>query len=54
MGGLASSPRQVNRSPRICFIVHDRNGQALSYVYYETEPGPDDATLIEPIQLAPA
>jgi hypothetical protein len=22
-----------------CFIVKDRNGQALSYVYYETEAG---------------
>ena len=22
-----------------CFIVRDTNGQALSYVYYESEPG---------------
>ena len=22
-----------------CFIIRDKNGQALSYVYYETEPG---------------
>jgi len=22
-----------------CFIVRDNNGQALSYVYYENEPG---------------
>jgi hypothetical protein len=22
-----------------CFIIRDRNGQALSYVYYENEPG---------------
>jgi len=22
-----------------CFIVRDANGQALSYVYYENEPG---------------
>jgi hypothetical protein len=25
-----------------CFIVRDNNGQALSYVYYETEPRPTD------------
>jgi hypothetical protein len=23
-----------------CFIVRDANGEALSYVYYESEPGP--------------
>jgi hypothetical protein len=22
-----------------CFIIRDKNGQALSYVYYENEPG---------------
>jgi hypothetical protein len=22
-----------------CFIVHDHNGQALAYVYFEEEPG---------------
>ena len=22
-----------------CFIIRDHNGQALSYVYYENEPG---------------
>jgi hypothetical protein len=22
-----------------CFIIRDANGQALSYVYYENEPG---------------
>jgi hypothetical protein len=24
---------------RSCFIVRDNNGQALAYVYFETEPG---------------
>jgi hypothetical protein len=24
---------------RACFIVRDHSGQALSYVYYENEPG---------------
>ena len=24
-----------------CFIVRDANGQELSYVYYESEPGRD-------------
>jgi hypothetical protein len=23
----------------LCFIIRDNNGQALSYVYYENEPG---------------
>ena len=23
----------------LCFIIRDNNGQALSYVYYEQEPG---------------
>jgi hypothetical protein len=23
-----------------CFVVRDASGQALSYVYYESEPGP--------------
>ena len=27
-----------------CFIVRDANGQALSYVYYECEPGRRSAT----------
>jgi hypothetical protein len=25
--------------PPNCFIVRDANGQALSYIYYESEPG---------------
>jgi hypothetical protein len=24
---------------RLCFIVHDANGQALAYLYFEDEPG---------------
>ena len=23
----------------VCYIVRDKNGQALAYVYYEQEPG---------------
>jgi len=29
----------VCRTNPNCFIVRDANGQALSYVYYENEPG---------------
>ena len=28
-----------SNSNRSCFIVRDNNGQALAYVYFETEPG---------------
>jgi hypothetical protein len=31
-------PRSFEVTPN-CFIVRDANGQALSYVYYESEPG---------------
>jgi hypothetical protein len=31
-------PWTVEVTPN-CFIVRDANGQALSYVYYESEPG---------------
>ena len=32
-------PRDIEEHNRSCFIVRDNNGQALSYVYPETEPG---------------
>ena len=32
------SPWSAELTPN-CFIVRDANGQALSYVYYESEPG---------------
>ena len=31
-------PWDIEEHNRSCFIVRDNNGQALSYVYYETEP----------------
>ena len=32
-------PWDIEEHHRSCFIVRDNNGQALSYVYYQTEPG---------------
>ena len=32
-------PWDIEEHNRSCFIVRDNNGQALNYVYYETEPG---------------
>jgi hypothetical protein len=32
-------PRWTAEVTPNCFIVRDANGQALSYVYYESEPG---------------
>ena len=34
-----SSPWDIEEHNRSCFIVRDNNGQALAYVYFETEPG---------------
>jgi hypothetical protein len=28
-----------DRHGRACFIVKDRNGQALAYIYFEDKPG---------------
>ena len=35
----SSPPWDIEEHNRSCFIVRDNNGRALSYVYYETEPG---------------
>ena len=41
---MTSGPRRFpppwdkKEHDRICFIVRDDNGQALAYVYFETEP----------------
>jgi hypothetical protein len=32
-------PWDIEEYDRRCFIVRDNNGQALAYVYFETEPG---------------
>ena len=32
-------PWDIEEHSRSCFIVRDNNGQALAYVYFETEPG---------------
>jgi hypothetical protein len=33
------SPWSIEELNDVCFIVHDHNGQALAYVYFEDEPG---------------
>jgi hypothetical protein len=37
-------PPSIVEDVLVCFIVRDANGQALSYVYYENEPGRRSAT----------
>ena len=32
-------PPWIIEEANACFIVRDRNGQALAYVYFEEEPG---------------
>ena len=36
---LAASRRRTAEVTPNCFIVRDANGQALSYIYFECEPG---------------
>ena len=35
----SSSLMPDDRHGRACFIVKDRNGQALAYIYFEDKPG---------------
>ena len=44
MPGMTEQPRRFTppwdlEDNGVCFIVRAANGQALSYVYYENEPG---------------
>jgi hypothetical protein len=32
-------PWKIDEANNACFIVRDKNGQALAYVYFEDEPG---------------
>jgi hypothetical protein len=36
---VISAPRPALGNNGACFIVRDAKGQALTYVYYENEPG---------------
>jgi hypothetical protein len=35
-----------------CFIVRDHNKQALSYIYFETEPGTRDEAFLIAVNIA--
>lgn len=37
--GRFPPPWDIEEHNRSCFIVRDNNGQALAYVYFESEPG---------------
>jgi hypothetical protein len=39
MAGRRFTPPWDIKDNGVCFIVRDNNGQALAYVYFETEPG---------------
>ena len=34
-----SRPWKIEEAHKLCFIVHDKNGLALGYFYFENEPG---------------
>ena len=33
-------PWDIEEHNQSCYIVRDDNGQALAYIYFESEPGP--------------
>ena len=39
VGALSVSDATIEERNDACFIVSDKNGQALAYVYFEDEPG---------------
>ena len=39
-------PWMIEEHNNACFIVRDKNGQALAYVYFEDEPGRRSAKLL--------
>jgi hypothetical protein len=50
--GSFPPPWSAEVTPK-CFIVRDANGQALSYIYYENEPGRSDRERVEPHKRQP-